>query len=374
MHAQVFQTLCVALLVRAAALSAQPAPERIKYKPTCAQCRVELTKLVSFGSASDPVLIKAMRPARDSRGRYFAAAAGELKVVVFDSTGKYLTSFGRAGQGPGELGSAVSIPGAGLVGGITRILVGSGDSIFVFHEPKSVSVFAPDLKFARRVRVPGTDQGAPGTAAVLRSGFVLEQNVLTPELIGLPFHVLNDSGRVVRSFGGNGRRVLMGTADLPNATLPFAMSRDERSLWVTADFEGFTLREWRLDGTPLRTVQVVDVPWMHPLVYYDTTITRSGVKRTLRKTRPHATVHLAGIDREGRLWLTSRLPNTGEPANDHPKTHAIEVFDPRSGTLLLAQPSDSELRMLSADLAYTTATDADGIVTFTIWRTAVRGG
>src|SRR5262245_18374464 len=90
-----FWLLCAAAL----RTHAQQVPAAT-YQVTCPTCKVEFTKLASFGSADDPVLLSGgVRPVRDSKGRYFAASHDQFEIAIFDATGKFLRAFGRKGNG-----------------------------------------------------------------------------------------------------------------------------------------------------------------------------------------------------------------------------------------------------------------------------------
>jgi hypothetical protein len=333
---------------------AQSPTVSVPYRFTCAQCTVEFTKVHSFGSASDPVPTSNRAPlVRDSKGRYFALGYDRLQIVVFDSDGKYLTAFGRRGQGPGEFGNLA----------ITAIGIGRSDSIFVFQEPAAVSVFAPNLQFARLIHMPS---GLRVAASPMSNGKVLvSARYLTQAQVGLPFHILNENGTVFKSFGSVPVSLLPTTA-APYPT-EFLLAPDERSLW-TAAWEGYHLEQWNLDGTLSAVFEVVDIPWAHPTTYRET-IGRDG--RPTRIPNQNDAISLAGIDGAGLLWINVFHP--GSPAGGANRdSHVLEVFDTKSGKFLLSQPVEAGIRRLSDDLFYTSSVDADGTAVFTILRAHIR--
>src|SRR5687767_5804986 len=93
---------------------------RVAHAVTCPSCTVVTEKLVNLGTTDEDMLAPNAAPARDTRGRYFAEGWGRRSVLVWDSGGKLIGKFGRAGQGPGEFAQ-----------NITGIWVGAGDSIVV---------------------------------------------------------------------------------------------------------------------------------------------------------------------------------------------------------------------------------------------------
>ena len=146
---------------------------QVRHAVTCASCRIEFTEVARFGSVRDS-LSPTGTPVRDSRGRYFAKADGQLAVLMFDSSGALRRTFGRPGEGPGEFNRWIS-----------RIIVGRGDSIFVFHGGNRVEVFSPNLSFARRMTLPALDNGYTNTVAQIEGGFVFEAEIFTADRIGI---------------------------------------------------------------------------------------------------------------------------------------------------------------------------------------------
>ncbi len=97
---------------------------------------------------------------RLSDGSIAVANAGSFEVRLFDSSGKFIRSMGRAGSGPGEFQSLY---------GIYRL---PRDSIAAFDtQLQSMTVFAPDGRVGRTFSVTGSPAGSRVTpAGVLGTG------------------------------------------------------------------------------------------------------------------------------------------------------------------------------------------------------------
>ncbi len=79
-------------------------------------------------------------------GRVFVGDEQAHSIRIFSPQGDYLETVGREGQGPGELQWFLTV---------SRY---RGDSLFVYdYAQRAVSVFAPDLTFARRFRNPAVE-------------------------------------------------------------------------------------------------------------------------------------------------------------------------------------------------------------------------
>jgi hypothetical protein len=125
-------------------------------------------------------------PVRDIRGRYFVTNVGGTDVIVFDSTGQYITRLGRRGGGPGEFESIVAIDVV-------------NDTVYVFDGRHSrLSLFGPDLRFARSVAL---DLKPTTRALVLPDGrLIVNASVRTSAAVGQPLHLM-EAGKLIRSFG-----------------------------------------------------------------------------------------------------------------------------------------------------------------------------
>ena len=189
---------------------------------------------------------------RDSKGRFYSAnASGWGGVIsVWSARGEYVTSVGRAGEGPGELSD---------LGGL-NIFIDGQDRLHVRDGSLAWSVFSPQHEFLRRVpsRAMG---GFQRTTVILDNGMALTSNDGYADRTWY-FHVVDSAGTLNRTFEPVGD----------------ALSRSRISLWRTlayaggdtfwagpalGDPRGYLLEEWGIDGQ-LRRAFRRDASWFDP--------------------------------------------------------------------------------------------------------------
>src|SRR5690606_20588771 len=125
---------------------------------------------------------------RDSRGRYYVLFAYATTIKVFDAQGRFLRTVGRKGAGPGEFEGA------------TGLYVSDADTLHVLGWGTSRhSVFAPDFSFVRSN--PLALQPQLQWQMLPDARVVLNVDIRSPDLIGIPLHLLGVDGALVRSFG-----------------------------------------------------------------------------------------------------------------------------------------------------------------------------
>lgn len=170
---------------------------------------------------------RVMDVALDGRGRILVADDRNHHVVVFDADGRYVGTLGRRGGGPGEFESP------------WKLAVDARDSVFVWDMTHArISVFGPDLMFARSFRV--VPRGAVGSLGFLPDGRLLLAAYATGEAGTL--HLMDREGRVLRSFGpgfsgpdlaGFDGSLLGGTAAMLDDGFAYA-TRSPYELWFFA--------------------------------------------------------------------------------------------------------------------------------------------
>ena len=114
--------------------------------PTCAQCALEVMQPIRLGTPDDEhVPQRVPEIVRDSRGTHYLVFNGwsNKQVLRYDSAGRYLGRLGQYGQGPGEYRMTL------------RLLIGPGDSVFLFDWSSRAQVFTPDGVYVRGIRTPG---------------------------------------------------------------------------------------------------------------------------------------------------------------------------------------------------------------------------
>ena len=173
----------------AMSLTAQE-PEVVSGEVTCEDCVITLDTVVSIGGLDGPglhVIDRFSRVTVDRRGRFLVSGSGPPEISVFDSTGKFLRTVGRRGDGPGEYRH------------IRYVGVGPR-YIHVFDFKAGRTMLNHEFAVVRTDRFPGVvDFG------VVKSNgeVVFAADVPTAESVGHQLHVLNPSGELV-SYGYDG--------------------------------------------------------------------------------------------------------------------------------------------------------------------------
>ncbi len=217
---------------------------QIPFQVSCPKCSIAFDTVATIGGSSggDEIDI-ATWLARDSRDRYYAVGIGGHSIRVFDKNGKYLEQFGRRGQGPGEFQSTV-----------TLLWIGKGDTLYAVGGGGRIHIFSPAHSFVRSVTLPAQ---YVSLAPAKGGGFLLGGMIRQPGQVGYPFHILSDSGKVLRSFGAE-MQIRPGQAPTTDAAA-FTQSDDQLSLWHWTPHE-YRFEQWTLDGKKVRELGVIDVP------------------------------------------------------------------------------------------------------------------
>jgi len=336
------------------AAAVQGPATRVPYAISCATCRIEIERLVSLGTADDPVLTAfEVVPVQDSKGRWFAASFDRYQIVSFDAEGKFVQTFARKGEGPGEI----------AFGGIVHLLVGPGDSLYVVQNAR-VSVFDALQRHVRTFQIP---PGSVTKALLLPNGsLLLGANFGTPSSFGLPLHMFDRQGVLVRSFGDSKALQLSDDATLNSrGTLPPAMvalEQDGRAVWAAP---GYRIRQLKIDGSPGLAFDVHGSPWFPPT--RDSSITdRAG--RSVRVQVGGGSTTLTGID-NGVLWISASRSASSAAEKS---TNALEAVDARTGNILATLPTQSFMKWVGPGLFRSIAVDKDGVWTHTVWRVRLR--
>lgn len=301
----------------------------------CDPCReIVLQKVLTLGSATAPVTLSWMVDVTWMSDGFFLVGSSryESLVSVWDSTGRFVTTIGREGPGPGEFIAPRTKPGpvgrAWIVdrgtGRITEVLPGprTGRS-FPFHG--SLVDYGTVPLDSNRVVVAGTLPLLAGT-------------------VSSPLHVLTGSGRVIRSFGewSTNRRI-------PPAIAPAA----EGGIWALPP-NRYRLTRWSLRGDRIEVLRR-ETRWFQPWTAAD------PVKNPylLRLT----------TDADGRLWVFGRLVANDDPVRfvnlevlNQKHDVVIEVIDPETRTVEAHSrfPHGILIPVAGSDLLYAPRQTKDG--------------
>jgi hypothetical protein len=273
---------------------------------------------VTLSDVESPVEDGELAPvAIDRRGRYYMIAGGEQRVLVFDSTGRFLETFGRKGRGPGEYQL------------LKGLFIGPGDSIYLVERMARTTLLTPDYKVVKTF-----ESGDFRSGIRFRNNRIahLKPNREDPNWIHT-FEIMELSGRSLKRIEV-GRRakengIGMRTWDLAEGI--------DASIWLTA-FGFYQAEQWDSAGRHLRTVKrKPDGPAFNAVPATD-------LSEVLLRS--------IATDPEGRLWFMTAVPNgktvrrrvrmeSGFKEMDVPlRDLIIEVIDPRANRLVASQRFD----------------------------------
>jgi len=129
----------------------------------------------------------------DKNGQIYILDAGNSRIQCFSKEGKFLFSFGRQGQGPGELSNEA-----------TKIKILSDGNIYVIdNRPRRINVYNPEGKFLFSGKtiflVSGRTPGYFNDIVLLNNTYYLSSLFL--EENHKPIHICRTLGKVDSSFG-----------------------------------------------------------------------------------------------------------------------------------------------------------------------------
>ena len=223
------------VLATATALSAQDTLT-VSGVVQCDDCAITLDTVVTIGGLDGPglhVIARGNTVAVDRRGRVFVAHHRYPEISVFDSTGTFLRTMGRAGEGPGEFQ-------------LIELLDAGPEYIHVF-DSRGRTLFDYDFRVVRTDRFAGN----LGDSFVTDDDdVVLTGDVRTIGSVGHSLHILGKSGEVI-SVGGGDRAFLGRTTEQLSP-----VGGDARSAWVVHLYPN-RVTHWDLTGKP-RATTVID--------------------------------------------------------------------------------------------------------------------
>ncbi len=353
------------------AVSSQPIA--IPGTVACSSCRIVVTKVATLGSANDPVDIGASIIARNSRGEFYAIVARLMQIAVYDAKGSFVTTMGRAGQGPGEFRS------------IRGLVVGRADTVFVQSSLTQVSVFSPQRVFVREFPIPSGHE----LKAALRDGHLVFRAAPDPRGPGvMPAMITSTTGTILTTFGASDS---LRSAPARCSTCDYFVltaGKDANTVWVTPS-NRYEVTQWRAEGTREKVFSVTGSPWFKEW--------GAAVQTSNALAQPPRTViHHVHEDSTGRLWIAGSVPNAnwkpysgpvsgtitsqgagilypGMGINETERAYingdarklvsTVDVIDPATRRILAHTRIESgELFWLSNELAYTVWRDADNLL------------
>jgi hypothetical protein len=204
--------------------------------------------------------------------------------------------------------------------------------------------------------------------------FVISAPIRTPARVGYPLHLVNDAGRIVRSFGSASGAF---RPDIPYFGYRTIAPAGPGQVW-SAHLNQYRIELWSTEGRKLRELRR-SVPWFPPYL----------VSREPSRSVPPATL-LGDVrqDRDGRLWVRIMVPDANwrravRPGGPHGITIAddnryydtvIEVIDPRRARLLASRRFDAAVHFVGDDLLGAVVTGPDDVPYYHVWRVHFNAG
>jgi hypothetical protein len=229
-----------------------------------------------------------------------------------------------------------------------------------------VHLYSPDFKFVRQIRLPGWLQSVSMSPA---GDFVYGGSSSRDIRKGMPFHIIDKLGGIVRSFGPE-VAIPVGGPPGESASL-FILSEDRSALWHWTPY-GSRIEAWRLSGEQVAELDVTAAPGASP-----------------RQGRLPATAKLPGQTTAGRALVNPPMPSPGRflqflradgdgrawfliNASPEPLVYVVDIARNR---VVTSFPRDrSLLHIEGSDLMYSSRSGDRGEVTVVVERLRVEGG
>lgn len=290
----------VAVLAGGSTVSAQ-AP-KIDERPSCGACRIELRRIATVSGD----VFGVTRISKISLGVSGATAVGPTYSrgeVSFQRNG-VVSTIGRPGAGPGEIGS------------VWHVLVAAGDTLHVADsENGRITVYAPNGRYVRTIPLPAR----PGAIIPVDSGYIMQGLIRTPEAFGFAIHLVGYDGVVRKSFGSAPTNI---DAQVAFFTADRVLARGvESTLWAV-DPNTFRVEHLTETGSVARSF-VRDPQWAAP---FDPRKPNEGHSRVLG-------VRVVG----DRMWMISLAPDPSwrvEAAAGEDGFYSITQMDRRFDTVV----------------------------------------
>ena len=220
--------LCVTWLTSAQAQG----PQGVSGPADCSSCRLSLSRIATLGDSAGPGMVSQQgQVVRDSRGHYYVTSNADIgRALVFAPNGRFVASLGRSGTGPGEFQDRPLI--RPIPGGVAAF-----DLV-----ARRVSTF--DLQ-RRLLATTQLEVPIDGAVVLGDQRFVIAAEVRSRSLIGFPLHVVDQSGKLIRSFGADSQRVER-TRGFDGFRI---ITSGSASTFWAARINEYLIEEWDTSGT-----------------------------------------------------------------------------------------------------------------------------
>jgi hypothetical protein len=287
----------------------------------------------------------------------------DLNVAEFDRTGNLTRLIGKRGSGPGEHRR------------VSYILVGPGDTLHILDgELRRHTVRFPADVVVRSARLPIL---ADAAAITKKGDLVVVASIQTPQVAGLPLHVVNAEGEVVRSFGADDLKIELGEKRNPIAHFRRIAAAGPSSIW-SARVDAYIVERWKTDGT-LESRVTRNVPWFPPGLPLAT--------GRQDEVKPHPSIRGVWEDETGLLWVNISVADAlWQPIGNAPKTGRerpplgmmelhryvdtiVEVLDPVRGRVIASARRPEILQSVTGSNEFFSRREgSDGGEVIDIWR------
>lgn len=299
----------------------------------CAECRVELQKIVTLGASDGPGAFPATPGpfAMDGRGRYYAVMSdrsGELPYV-FSPDGRLLARLGTEGEGPGEYMKPRLID------------VDSEGNVIIWDQRLGrLTVLDEDYGLVDEARLPYNlwdIEPISGGGDILVSG-----RIRSRDLIGKAIHRFDRNGEHVGSWDEFDESPLV-------ARYSRFLAPGQVGFWGVSDLHEYTITKWTSEGSELQRIERRP-DWFQPY---------EALTPITPDIPPQPAIRGIWEDPEGLVWTIAMredpewpdglgervVSETGEEDYvvedlDDVYDGEIEVIDPRSGDLLVGARVD----------------------------------
>lgn len=239
-----FTFVIAAMLIPLAARTVALQPSTVVIKRIlCQNCGIAIDTATRLGDLDGPGEVDANPWLSCSSKHLYAATKSPLpkEVLLFDSTGRFLKTIGRSGAGPGEFRRAFPIR------------FGPGDTLSVFDLKNArKTVIGPHLNIVRMSSFP---YRVIASVPVSNGDVVMYSPIEAPEAVGLPLHLVDETGKLLRSFGANPR---LRRAD-DEVGERRRLAPNKLGVW-SSFWNDYRLEEWSTSGKLVRAL-AVPTPW-----------------------------------------------------------------------------------------------------------------
>lgn len=307
--------------------SLQETQQRIELDgpPSCRSCRIIVEKELTMGGIDAPGVGQFSIIARDSMGRFIVSdQAMPDEIGVYDSTGVFLRTIGRKGEGPGEWR---------MVG---RIAAMGGKLIVIDIQNARETVLDSNFNVIRTTPLVGNPLDL-----VILSDSVKVANMLinSPELVGHPLHTIDRDGRIKASFG-----FVQGVFRLDSQSERWRKlsASSDGTIWAGHSRE-YLIEKWTPTGEKLLTIER-SVKWFPPMTQKDSwSPDRAPDPRmaaTFEDADGHLWVAVSVADPEWKEALTPIEGGAFQAVQSEYLDYMVEVIDPHSGQVLAGMRLD----------------------------------